>query len=270
MPGQCEVRQGGLEAFRLASRELKVEGLMEELEGLQELKSFVSTQGSTDQSKTVPEKKEPSEYKKTNFSKESMVAKLARKISIEDQDEITSDNIYFGESEGEIPELVIDMDKDDGQNTEECNDLKSELNMPVKSRQFKCEFCSASYKKNSHVHEGKRYPCEQCGHIASTLGNLTMHKKSMHDSIRYKCYECVKEFTQNGSLLRHKQVIHTEMKEMLECNQCDHREFLLTKLAKHKLRMHEGVWHECAHCNFRANHAFMLKKHLQTKHTVFK
>ena len=50
-----------------------------------------------------------------------------------DQDEITSDNIYFGESEGEITELVIDMDKDDGQNAEECNDLKSELNMPVKT-----------------------------------------------------------------------------------------------------------------------------------------
>ena len=205
---------------------------------------------------------------------------MARKITIEDktldQDEIKTD-IYFGEIDGEIPELVIDMDKDDGQSAEECDDLKSELNIPIKSRQFKCEACPASYKKNSHlqshiesVHEGKRYPCEQCGHIASTLGNLTMHKKAKHDSIRYKCDECGKEFTQNGSLLRHKQVRHTEKKEIFECNQCDHREFLLPKLAKHKLSMHEGVWHECAHCKFRANHAFLLKKHIQTKHTVLK
>ena len=59
--GECEVGQGGLEAFLLAGRELKVEGLMEELEGLQEVKSLVSTHGSTDQSKTVPEKKEPTD-----------------------------------------------------------------------------------------------------------------------------------------------------------------------------------------------------------------
>ena len=117
--------------------------------------------------------------------------------------------------------------------------------------------CPANNEKNSHLqshietgHEGKRYHCELCGHIASTLGNLTMHKKAKHDSIRYKCDDCGKEFTQNGSLLRHKQVGHTDKKEIFECNQCDHREFLLAKLANHNLRMHEGVCHECAHCKF--------------------
>ena len=83
--------------------------------------------------------------KKNNFRKEkldSVVVKLARKVTIKDttmdQDEITTDNIYFGESDGEIPKLIIDMDKDDGQNAEECDYLKSELSIPVKCRQFKC------------------------------------------------------------------------------------------------------------------------------------
>ena len=57
--GQCEVGQGGLEAFLLAGREFKVNGLMGELEGLQEHTSLVSKHGSTDHIEAVPEKKEP-------------------------------------------------------------------------------------------------------------------------------------------------------------------------------------------------------------------
>ena len=95
--------------------------------------------------------------------------KLARKITTDDQtlehDKSRTDNTYFGESDGEIPELVIDMDKYDSQSAEECDDPKSELNIPVKIRWFKGESCPASYKIKSHlqshiesVHEGKCYP----------------------------------------------------------------------------------------------------------------
>ena len=266
--GQCEVGQARLEAFLQAGRELKVKGLLkEEFKGLEEPNSVISKHNSAAQHGSIAEKIETIDCK-DNILVEKKFIDMTPNITTEansmDQNKIKSVKTYIGA--GGV-----------GQSFSECNDEEYQLDNPVSSRRFKCRSCTGNYKSKSHlqshiesVHEGKGYPCEQCSHIATNVGNLTTHRKSRHESVRYKCDKCSKEFTQKGSLLRHKQIRHTDKKKVFNCDKCAHQEFLKEKLEKHKLSMHEGVWHECSHCKYRVNHAFMLRKHIQTKHTFLK
>ena len=54
------------------------------------------------------------------------------------------------------------------------------------------------------VHEGLKYPCNQCTSEFTRKDNLKEHKKSVHENVKYSCNQCKSKFTQNGKLIIHK------------------------------------------------------------------
>ena len=46
------------------------------------------------------------------------------------------------------------------------------------------------------VHEGKKYPCDQCTYKAAQKDNLLKHRQSIHEGVKYWCEQCNYEATQ--------------------------------------------------------------------------
>ena len=79
---------------------------------------------------------------------------------------------------------------------------------------YQCNFKALS-KSSSHlqthirsVHEGVKYPCDQCNHKASTSTNLHRHMKSVHDGVKYPCDQCNYKAARIDYLQKHKKSIH--------------------------------------------------------------
>ena len=68
------------------------------------------------------------------------------------------------------------------------------------------------------VHEGLKYPCNQCTSEFTRKDNLKEHKKSVHENVKYSCNQCKSKFTQNGELKIHKMSVHENVK--YPCDQC--------------------------------------------------
>ena len=54
------------------------------------------------------------------------------------------------------------------------------------------------------VHEGKKYPCDACDHIATQQGHLRIHKQSVHEGKKYPCDACDHFANQEGNLRIHR------------------------------------------------------------------
>ena len=53
------------------------------------------------------------------------------------------------------------------------------------------------------VHEGVKFPCEQCDYKATEKGELLRHMKSIHEGVKFTCEQCDYKATGNGYLLTH-------------------------------------------------------------------
>ena len=73
------------------------------------------------------------------------------------------------------------------------------------------------YKKESFIdllthiksiHEGVKFPCEQCDYKATWKVNLLTHIKSIHEGVKFPCEQCDYKATQKRNLLRHIKSTH--------------------------------------------------------------
>ena len=39
-------------------------------------------------------------------------------------------------------------------------------------------------------HDGVRYKCDECDHLASTQATLRIHRQSKHSGTKYECEQC--------------------------------------------------------------------------------
>ena len=62
------------------------------------------------------------------------------------------------------------------------------------------------------VHDGVKYPCDQCEKQFTQQSNLNKHILSPHEGIKYPCGQCTKQFTELGSLKKHMKAIHLKVK----------------------------------------------------------
>ena len=58
------------------------------------------------------------------------------------------------------------------------------------------------------VHEGVKFPCQQCEYKAATRGSLLKHVKSVHEGVKFPCKQYEYKATQKGHLLTHIKSIH--------------------------------------------------------------
>ena len=58
-------------------------------------------------------------------------------------------------------------------------------------------------KHIQRIHEGVRYPCNQCEYSAAQPGNLKIHIQSIHEGekngVRYPCCQCKYRATSRGN-----------------------------------------------------------------------
>ena len=76
-------------------------------------------------------------------------------------------------------------------------------------------------RHKAFVHEGVRYPCDQCDALPFTQsGHLKRHKASVHEGVRFVCDECdASPFYRAGDLKKHKASAHSGIE--YPCDQCD-------------------------------------------------
>ena len=53
---------------------------------------------------------------------------------------------------------------------------------------------------------------------------------------------------------------------MFEYDQCEHRECTRKRLDKHKIIIHEAIWHQCDICRYRSTQGIHLENHKKVKH----
>ncbi|OCT91308.1 PR domain zinc finger protein 15 isoform X2 [Xenopus laevis] len=147
---------------------------------------------------------------------------------------------------------------------------------------YDCSIChrrfalKATYHAHMVIHrenlpdpEVQKYihPCEVCGRIFNSIGNLERHKL-IHSGVKsHGCEQCGKSFARKDMLKEHMRV-HDNLREYL-CAECG--KGMKTKHAlRHHMKLHKGIKeYECVECHRRFAQKVNMLKHYK-RHTGIK
>ncbi|XP_006156436.1 PR domain zinc finger protein 15 isoform X1 [Tupaia chinensis] len=111
------------------------------------------------------------------------------------------------------------------------------------------------------------HPCEICGRIFNSIGNLERHKL-IHTGVKsHSCEQCGKSFARKDMLKEHMRV-HDNIREYL-CAECG--KGMKTKHAlRHHMKLHKGIKeYECKECHRKFAQKVNMLKHYK-RHTGIK
>ncbi|XP_071994921.1 PR domain zinc finger protein 15 isoform X2 [Engystomops pustulosus] len=147
---------------------------------------------------------------------------------------------------------------------------------------YDCSIChrrfalKATYHAHMVIHrenlpdpEVQKYihPCEVCGRIFNSIGNLERHKL-IHSGVKsHGCEQCGKSFARKDMLKEHMRV-HDDIREYL-CAECG--KGMKTKHAlRHHMKLHKGIKeYECMECHRKFAQKVNMLKHYK-RHTGMK
>ncbi|KAM9320391.1 PR domain zinc finger protein 15 [Gastrophryne carolinensis] len=147
---------------------------------------------------------------------------------------------------------------------------------------YNCNIChrrfalKATYRAHMVIHrenlpdpEVQKYihPCEVCGRIFNSIGNLERHKL-IHSGVKsHGCDQCGKSFARKDMLKEHMRV-HDNIREYL-CAECG--KGMKTKHAlRHHMKLHKGIKeYECTECHRKFAQKVNMLKHYK-RHTGIK
>ncbi|XP_072302807.1 PR domain zinc finger protein 15 [Eucyclogobius newberryi] len=151
-----------------------------------------------------------------------------------------------------------------------------------KERGYGCGICNrrfalkATYNAHLVIHREQLpdpavqkyiHPCEVCGRIFNSYGNLERHK-IIHTGVKSHCCDkCGKSFARKDMLKEHLRV-HDDIREYL-CAECG--KGMKTKHAlRHHMKLHKGIKeYECKECNRKFAQKVNMLKHYK-RHTGIK
>ncbi|MCI4387901.1 hypothetical protein PGIGA_G00079600 [Pangasianodon gigas] len=151
-----------------------------------------------------------------------------------------------------------------------------------KERGYGCLICNrrfalkATYNAHLVIHREQlpdpavqRYihPCDMCGRIFNSIGNLERHK-IIHTGVKsHSCDQCGKSFARKDMLKEHLRV-HDNIRDFL-CAECG--KGMKTKHAlRHHMKLHKGIKeYECKECNRKFAQKVNMLKHYK-RHTGIK
>ncbi|KAG9351748.1 hypothetical protein JZ751_022999 [Albula glossodonta] len=151
-----------------------------------------------------------------------------------------------------------------------------------KERGYGCVICNrrfalkATYNAHLVIHREQlpdpavqRYihPCDMCGRIFNSIGNLERHK-IIHTGVKsHSCDQCGKSFARKDMLKEHLRV-HDNIRDFL-CAECG--KGMKTKHAlRHHMKLHKGIKeYECKECNRKFAQKVNMLKHYK-RHTGIK
>uniref|UniRef100_A0A3B3ZFV4 Uncharacterized protein n=1 Tax=Periophthalmus magnuspinnatus TaxID=409849 RepID=A0A3B3ZFV4_9GOBI len=146
-----------------------------------------------------------------------------------------------------------------------------------KERGYGCGICNrrfalkATYNAHLVIHREQLpdpavqyiHPCEVCGRIFNSYGNLERHK-IIHTVKSHSCDKCGKSFARKDMLKEHLRV-HDDIRDYL-CAECGK---MKTKHAlRHHMKLHKGIKeYECKECNRKFAQKVNMLKHYK-RHTI--
>ncbi|KAM9788980.1 PR domain zinc finger protein 15 [Neosynchiropus ocellatus] len=151
-----------------------------------------------------------------------------------------------------------------------------------KERGYGCGICNrrfalkATYNAHLVIHREQLpdpavqkyiHPCEICGRIFNSIGNLERHK-IIHTGVKSHCCDkCGKSFARKDMLKEHLRV-HDDIRDFL-CAECG--KGMKTKHAlRHHMKLHKGIKeYECKECNRKFAQKVNMLKHYK-RHTGVK
>ncbi|XP_033833904.1 PR domain zinc finger protein 15 [Periophthalmus magnuspinnatus] len=151
-----------------------------------------------------------------------------------------------------------------------------------KERGYGCGICNrrfalkATYNAHLVIHREQLpdpavqkyiHPCEVCGRIFNSYGNLERHK-IIHTGVKsHSCDKCGKSFARKDMLKEHLRV-HDDIRDYL-CAECG--KGMKTKHAlRHHMKLHKGIKeYECKECNRKFAQKVNMLKHYK-RHTGIK
>ncbi|XP_029030271.1 PR domain zinc finger protein 15 isoform X2 [Betta splendens] len=151
-----------------------------------------------------------------------------------------------------------------------------------KERGYGCGICNrrfalkATYNAHLVIHREQLpdpavqkyiHPCEICGRIFNSIGNLERHK-IIHTGVKsHSCDKCGKSFARKDMLKEHLRV-HDDIRDFL-CAECG--KGMKTKHAlRHHMKLHKGIKeYECKECNRKFAQKVNMLKHFK-RHTGIK
>ncbi|XP_061607334.1 PR domain zinc finger protein 15 isoform X4 [Phyllopteryx taeniolatus] len=151
-----------------------------------------------------------------------------------------------------------------------------------KERGYGCAICNrrfalkATYNAHLVIHREQLpdpavqkyiHPCEICGRIFNSIGNLERHK-IIHTGVKsHGCDKCGKSFARKDMLKEHLRV-HDDIRDFL-CAECG--KGMKTKHAlRHHMKLHKGIKeYECKECNRKFAQKVNMLKHYK-RHTGIK
>ncbi|KAM6970634.1 PR domain zinc finger protein 15 [Aplochiton taeniatus] len=151
-----------------------------------------------------------------------------------------------------------------------------------KERGYGCAICNrrfalkATYNAHLVIHREQLpdpavqkyiHPCDMCGRIFNSIGNLERHK-IIHTGVKsHGCNQCGKSFARKDMLKEHLRV-HDDIREYL-CAECG--KGMKTKHAlRHHMKLHKGIKeYECKECNRKFAQKVNMLKHYK-RHTGIK
>ncbi|XP_062342029.1 PR domain zinc finger protein 15 [Osmerus eperlanus] len=151
-----------------------------------------------------------------------------------------------------------------------------------KERGYGCVICNrrfalkATYNAHLVIHREQLpdpavqkyiHPCEMCGRIFNSIGNLERHK-IIHTGVKsHGCDQCGKSFARKDMLKEHLRV-HDNIRDFL-CAECG--KGMKTKHAlRHHMKLHKGIKeYECKECNRKFAQKVNMLKHYK-RHTGIK
>ncbi|XP_060911911.1 PR domain zinc finger protein 15 [Labrus mixtus] len=151
-----------------------------------------------------------------------------------------------------------------------------------KERGYGCGICNrrfalkATYNAHLVIHREQLpdpavqkyiHPCEVCGRIFNSIGNLERHK-IIHTGVKsHSCDKCNKSFARKDMLKEHLRV-HDDIRDFL-CAECG--KGMKTKHAlRHHMKLHKGIKeYECKECNRKFAQKVNMLKHYK-RHTGIK
>jgi hypothetical protein len=124
--------------------------------------------------------------------------------------------------------------------------------------QFKCDVCSESFHKKSHLVRHSKHlksNCSICSDIFCTLKQLQQHTRLSHP--KYVCGKCGKGFKDQANLDKHQS---TGTSPRTKCEVCNKEHCTILEMKKHR-KTHETESFQCNYCNKMFASKFCHKRH---------